>query len=412
MNQKIIHNSRSSWICCQLGAREHYAIPRALYAHETLAMLITDVWVRPGSLLGRYRRSWGERFHSALTESQVRSSNSALLRFELFAHLRGLAGWTRTLARNSWFQSQTVRHLQHRLSASQPLPSEVTLFAYSYAALEPFRFAKEQGWRTVLGQIDAGPAMERAYIGQEVRYAEARGRRTPPPAKYWQAWNEECLLADRIVVNSRWSRDALIAERVPPQKISVIPLAYEAPVQATGFRRTYPSEFSPTRPLKVLFLGQINLLKGIMPLLEAARELSNEPVEFWLVGRQHLSIPEEFRRHNQIRWVGAVPRSAAACFYRDADVFLFPTLSDGFGLTQLEAQAWQLPVIASRFCGEVVQNGVNGLILKEVTAEKIAEALRRCLLNPAMLAEFSRSAVNPETFGLEALGLNLLELNS
>ena len=73
-------------------------------------------------------------------------------------------------------------------------------------------------------------------------------------------------------------------------------------------------------------------------------------------------IPERFRDASGVHWHG--PRGeTAARFYREADVFLFPTLSDGFGLTQLEAQAWRLPVIASRFCGDVVQDGVNGLLL-------------------------------------------------
>jgi glycosyltransferase involved in cell wall biosynthesis len=400
----------SGWICCQLGAREHYAIPRALHSHGLLRHLLTDAWVHPGSLLGRFRRSWGERFHSGLTGAQVSSSNSALLRFELAARLCGLSGWNLTMARNRWFQSQSIRRLQSLTPSLRQSPSDITLFAYSYAALELFRFAKIQGWRTVMGQIDAGPAMERAYMGQEDRYPEAGGRRKPPPARYWQTWSEECRLADHIVVNSPWSRDALIAERVDQKKIGIIPLEYEAPDQASAFGRAYPSEFSTTRPLKVLFLGQINLLKGIMPLLEAARGLANEPVEFWLVGRQHLNVPEEFRRHTQIRWIGSVPRSLASRFYRDADVFLFPTLSDGFGLTQLEAQAWQLPVIASRFCGEVVQHGVNGLILNDVTGGSIEGAIRQCLRQPALLAQFCRAAVKPATSGLEALGLNLLQI--
>ena len=55
-------------------------------------------------------------------------------------------------------------------------------------------------------------------------------------------------------------------------------------------------------------------------------------------------------------------------FYKEADVFILPTLSDGFGLTQLEAQSWKLPVIASRHCGEVVRDGENGVVLEEVSA--------------------------------------------
>ena len=49
------------------------------------------------------------------------------------------------------------------------------------------------------------------------------------PPEYWGSWREECKLADRIVVNSEWSREGLVRGGVPGEKISVIPLAYEAP---------------------------------------------------------------------------------------------------------------------------------------------------------------------------------------
>ena len=423
MNGDLKRGEPARWICCQLGAREHYAVPRALHSGGVLERLFTDAWVRPGSLLGRCRRSWRERFHPALASASVASANGALLRFELVARLRGLHGWERTMARNQWFQQQALTHLS-TLATSSPishLPSSSlaaspptvppTLFAYSYAALELFRLAKARGWRTVLGQIDAGPAMERAYVAQEDRYPATGMKRIPPPPSYWRAWQEECALADRIIVNSPWSREALVAAQVASEKIDVVPLAYEAPPESAGFRRVYPATFSAQRPLRILFLGQVNLLKGIMPLLEAARTLAAEPVEFWIVGPEQLCVPAEFRSQPQIRWLGPVPRGAVATYYREADVFLFPTFSDGFGLTQLEAQAWQLPVIASRCCGEVVQDGVNGLVLPEVTAEAIATALRSCLLHPERLREFSRSAVRAGNFGLESLTQKLRQLD-
>ena len=51
--------------------------------------------------------------------------------------------------------------------------------------------------------------------------------------------------------------------------------------------------------------------------------------------------------------------------YKAADVFILPTLSDGFAITQLEAQAYGLPVISSKTCGGIVENGRNGIILEE-----------------------------------------------
>lgn len=41
----------STWICCQIGAREHYTIPRALHQQRKLSHLITDAWVNPSSPL-------------------------------------------------------------------------------------------------------------------------------------------------------------------------------------------------------------------------------------------------------------------------------------------------------------------------------------------------------------------------
>jgi glycosyltransferase involved in cell wall biosynthesis len=149
--------------------------------------------------------------------------------------------------------------------------------------------------------------------------------------------------------------------------------------------------------MRVLFLGKVNLAKGLVPLLEAADGLRGEPVEFHIVGPTQVAVPEKWRRHPQIRWLGPVPRGQVAEHYRAADVFLFPTFSDGFGLTQLEAQAWRLPVVASRFCGDVVKDRVNGIQLSEVGGANIVFALRELLAAPGELSRMARaSGVGPQ----------------
>ena len=175
------------------------------------------------------------------------------------------------------------------------------------------------------------------------------------------------------------------------------------------FCRRYPSSFSSTRPLRVLFLGQVNLRKGVEPLLDAIRLLGSEPIEFTFVGPVQISIPADLRDNRQVRWQGAAPRLATSQFYKDADVFLFPTFSDGFGLTQLEAQAWKLPIITTQFCGEVVEHGRNGWILPEITPQSIAEILRECLRDPSRLqAASDRSGVD-ERFDLVQSGTRMDE---
>jgi glycosyltransferase involved in cell wall biosynthesis len=211
-------------------------------------------------------------------------------------------------------------------------------------------------------------------------------------------------------VNSGWSKDSLIAEGIAAEKIRVIPVAYEGRNETPPFQRHYPRAFSAERPLRVLFLGQVDLRKGVAQLLEAVKLLSGEHVEFWFVGPMQIRVPQELKRHPKVRWLGVAPRVSVDSYYRDADVFIFPTLSDGFGLTQLEAQAWKLPVIASRYCGEVVRDRINGIVLEEVSGEAIGEVLRGLLRSPERLSAMSvRSGVD-ERFSLAKLASSLRQL--
>ncbi len=175
-------------------------------------------------------------------------------------------------------------------------------------------------------------------------------------------------------------------------------------------QRRDPDRFTSERPLRVLFLGQINLRKGVARLLKAVRLLQNEPVEFHFVGPIQISVPHDLENNPKVRWFGIVPRSKVSAFYQNADLLIFPTLSDGFGLTQLEAQACSLPVIASRFCGQVVDDGVNGIVLNELSPESIAAALRSCLRDPARLRTFSTNTITTSKFNLKAVAQSLLGL--
>jgi glycosyltransferase involved in cell wall biosynthesis len=399
----------NNWICCQLGAREHYAIPRALHQGGQLTHLITDAWVTPNSALNFLPKplliNLRERFHVELNQAAIDAFTASLIQFELNQKIQKTAGWQRMIARNHWFQQRALESLQ---KISNSLKSPLTLFAYSYAALELFSYAKSQGWRTVLGQIDPGVVEEKLVLAEHLKYPIYQSNKEAAPPEYWANWQQECLLADRIIVNSQWSRQALEQVGIPQDKIEIIPLAYQPPPAADSFVRSYPQNFSLERPMKVLFLGQVILRKGIAPLLEAAEKLRHQPIEFWLVGSPDISILPE---SSNIRWIGAVPRSITAQYYQQADVFLFPTLSDGFGLTQLEAQAWRLPIIASKFCGDVVKQGVNGILLEEVSGNAIAKALKSCLDNPYQLEVFSKQSTDISHFNLLKLRHSLEALS-
>ena len=214
------------WLCCQLGAREHYAIPRALFRLGTLDWLVTDAWIPPSSVLPKISgRSLADRFHNELSDARVLAFNSSVILFEMLARARRLTEWETIIERNQWFQRKVVGALKSQLSTRSCQP---ILLSYSYAALEPFRFAKSRGWKTLLLQIDPGPEEQRIVAEEVARVPALAGEWQVAPVDYWSSWRQECDLADRIIVNSEWSREGLMRSGIPTQKLTLIPLAYEA----------------------------------------------------------------------------------------------------------------------------------------------------------------------------------------
>jgi glycosyltransferase involved in cell wall biosynthesis len=257
----------------------------------------------------------------------------------------------------------------------------------------------------VLGHIDPGPLEVEVVERDSSGYS---GRAAPrPPADYWSQWREEVDLADVMVVNSEWSRKLLCEAGVPEEKIRVVPLAYEAAAGKSRAPRNLPSTFSSGRLLRVLFLGQVNLRKGVGQLFEAIEQLSHDPVEFRFTGPLSLAAPNSIRNNEKVAFVSSVPRHQTGKQYEWADLFILPTLSDGFAITQLEAQAAGVPIVASRRCGEVVRHGDNGLLLDEVTPAAIVAAIRRCISEPDLVARLAASSKVDSRFSFRRVGEEL-----
>ena len=365
--------------------------------------LITDAWARPATwrrmLPGQIGQKLGERYSAELAHASVIDFTASLIWHELLWRSRSLAGWSLVIERNRWFQHMAARAIASMVV--EPALSTV-VFAHAYSAREVFRAAKTRGFRTVLGQIDPGAEHFRLVGDLAIRYPEYGGAPPPPPASYLAGWREECDLADVIVVNSEWSGALLRRAGVAVGKLRVVPLPYETESPAPEFRRAYPAAFSQDRPLRVLYVGSATVSKGVPLLLEAMSQLNDLPVRLDIAGDIAVTVPQRFREHPSITWHGPLTRSEVMEKYRNADVLVFPSLSDGFGMAQVEAQGWQLPIIASRWCGQVVTPHVNGMLLDEVSAASIAASLRTIAADPSALSRWAaqcRPPSNIDEFG-------------
>jgi len=381
----------SKVVCIHIGARAHYLIPKALQKKELLHTLITDTWVGNKIVRNLFLmfpvtivKSLAGRYASSIPQKKIKTLGITFWLYEIYLRLTYSYGWALITKRDDRFQAVVSNKLYEISGAT-------AVMGISYTSLKCFEIAKSKNLKTILFQIDPG-LDEENVVAELISTGINRTSWERAPKEYWQHWKEECALADVIMVNSAWSKSGLINQGIEEHKIRIIPLPFDLKQEHYAFARSFPSQFTKQRPLRCLFLGTLTLRKGIHLVLEAAKVLEEFPVEFILVGRNE--IDERLLTGKNITYKGIVTREETDCYYQDADVFLFPTLSDGFGLTQLEAMAWQLPVIASENCGSVVQHNHNGWIVDTIDSKKLLLQLQFILNNPSIIQIYSANTIS------------------
>ncbi|MEM7145833.1 MAG: hypothetical protein AAF591_11920, partial [Verrucomicrobiota bacterium] len=106
------------------------------------------------------KANWRDRYHHDLKSATVKSQ--PLARSFHKKTTAKIGSWDHIIVENRRYQSWLIKQLEIDYKQPELNPSiPHAFFAYSYAALEPFRWAKNRGWKKVLGQIDPGPEEER-----------------------------------------------------------------------------------------------------------------------------------------------------------------------------------------------------------------------------------------------------------
>jgi glycosyltransferase involved in cell wall biosynthesis len=482
------------WICSQIGAREHYAIPRALHKAGRLDTLYTDFWAgralrRAQKMVdGRLKigalRSLAARYHPEMdTKSEILKAESRNEIGEAVSqrlHRPGKAEIVSWNFRALWWEGMLLRKKQRlrkqkaetgkevrgqrtedsglyygfievgrrfairvreSLKRRPDLNAGTIFFAYDTGALESMEWCRERGIKCVLNQMDPSRVEVDLVRSEEKQWPGWALEDIQVPEAYFVRREKEWALADRVVVNSEFSSEALLQQGVPPEKLVVIPLCYEVGDGKVGDGRweigdgkaesrkqkveignrksgvsgqksvvsgQWSSGLRGASPLRVLFLGQVILRKGIQYLLAAARDLERENIRFDVVGSIGISRMAMATAPGNVTFHGRTGREQAADWYRRSQLFVLPTLSDGFGITQLEAMAHGLPVIATPCCGEVVSDGVDGFIVPPRDAGALMRTFRRYLAQPEVLSSQSAAArVKAGHFTLDRLAANL-----
>lgn len=232
-----------------------------------------------------------------------------------------------------------------------------------------------------------------------------------------------CLRRERvrgIIAPSRRVREDL--ERlygVPPHKVSVVPhgvdLGAFSPVTRGARRAAARAAFGlADTDIVVVFVGGAYRLKGLPWLLEALRRMPDRRLKLLAVGvSEHVDLRAERARGLSERLVLTGPISDVIGAYAAGDIFVSPTLYDGFSLATLEAMACGLPVVVSRRAGvaDLLTDGVEGFLLERPTdPDEIAHAIDKVQANPALCLHLGKGARRTaEKYSIQEMATRTLE---
>lgn len=359
--------------------------------HTTLAYC-------PGTITGRVLRQLARLRPNGEAQIERRRLLDALTPHVVTRPLPELARlaagrWLDRVAQDriwEWGEIKFVQRVADSLSECD------AVYGYEHAALEVMQRAKKMDLKrfydmpaphhkltTALldAEYDKYPALNDAYRRHTAVHNVRRHARR----------DEELSLADWVVCNSMLTENSLMSAGVARERIIRVP--YGAPVPCVA--REVPR--SRAGKLHFLYAGTLSVRKGVPYLLGAWRQLNmSAHARLTMVGANNL--PSELFRNlpGEVVVRPSVPRAELQSLYEDADLLVFPTLLDGFGMVLTEALAAGLPVLTTPRAGssDLIDPGVNGFIVNPADASAIAERLAWCVENTEQLRSMRPACIS------------------
>lgn len=203
--------------------------------------------------------------------------------------------------------------------------------------------------------------------------------------------DKELQMADYIFVASSFTKQS-IEHDYPYNHAPIIVIPYGFP-EVYNQRKYLPTD---NRKLKFLFVGRLTQTKGLSYMFEALEGLENE-IELTLIGDDSyidlcLPLKEAISKNQHIPYL---PHEKILETMREFDVFIFPSLFEGFGLVITEAMSQGTPVLTTnRTCGcDFIQDGINGWIVEAANTNALRCKIENILQNRTQLAAIGKRAM-------------------
>ena len=205
-----------------------------------------------------------------------------------------------------------------------------------------------------------------------------------------ERWGERSAEAV-VVITPRLCR-LLLSDGVDEDRVHVIPPG----VNPSLFDGPFEDPFAGVGRPRILFVGRLAPQKGVRTLVAAAGLLEDPSVQVLLVGDgpERPALEREAERiglGDRLHFLGFVAHDRLPAVLAHADLLVLPSLYEELGTVLLEAMQAGLPIVASKTGGipDVIEDGVNGLLVPPGEPELLARAIDRLLADRGLAYRLS-----------------------
>ena len=151
----------------------------------------------------------------------------------------------------------------------------------------------------------------------------------------------------------------------------------------------------------ILFVARLIWRKGVKYLIDALPQILAEYPDTKLLiignGEQRLFLEERVKKsgiENSVHFLGKVSAERLESLYREADVYVQPSLYEPFSIAILEAMSLAKPIVTTRVGGnpELVTNGVEGLLVNPGSSLQLAKAIATIFSDSSLRRRFGYNA--------------------
>lgn len=358
------------------GARDRYQVALGLSRAGLLQCLVTDFfWSEDTPVRQWLARHLPARVLSVLRQRSAPGLPSTQVKTCLTA---GIAGFLLDKARaipfpvRRWFTRHADGTLG-RLAGRTARQTGADLLSYSYYGFAAFQAAGRSG---MLFQMHPHPETMRDLLLAEIAAhpdcaasLQQEWELNLPPEDF-QRLVAETTMPARSLAASSFTRQSLVDHGVAPDSVRVVPYGIDLEKFHPDLTLARPA----SAPLKLLFVGRINQRKGIKYLLEAIALLPDADLELTVCGRvlDGLDLFQQAGRRVRVR--PSVSSEDLVKAYQQADLFVLPSIAEGFGQVLLEALACGLPILATTHTAgpDLIEDGKQGFIVEPRRPDQLA----------------------------------------